>query len=62
LFDAIYSGRVEFIAVVYLAICSFREGNINMGKNELELFESEWTILQVVWEKEPCTAPDVQEA
>ena len=33
-----------------------------MGKNELELFESEWAILQVVWEKEPCTAPDVQEA
>ena len=33
-----------------------------MGKNELELFESEWAILQVVWENEPCTAPDVQEA
>ena len=33
-----------------------------MGKNELELFESEWAILQVVWEQEPCTAPDVQEA
>ena len=33
-----------------------------MGKNELELFESEWAILQVVWEEEPCTAPDVQEA
>lgn len=33
-----------------------------MGKNDLELFESEWVILQVVWEQEPCTAPDVQEA
>jgi len=26
-----------------------------------ELFESEWTILQVVWEREPCAAPAVQE-
>ena len=32
-------------------------------KNEtLELFESEWTILQKVWELEPCAAPAVQEA
>ena len=32
-------------------------------KNEnLELFESEWTILQKVWELEPCAAPTVQEA
>lgn len=28
----------------------------------LELFDSEWAILQVVWELEPCTAPAVQEA
>lgn len=27
----------------------------------LELFDSEWAILQVVWELEPCTAPAVQE-
>jgi len=27
----------------------------------LELFDSEWTILQVIWEKQPCTAPAVQE-
>lgn len=26
-----------------------------------ELFESEWAILQVVWEREPCAAPAVQE-
>jgi BlaI family penicillinase repressor len=32
-----------------------------MGKNELELFESEWAILQVVWERQPCSAPEVQE-
>jgi len=25
------------------------------------LFDSEWAILQVVWEREPCAAPDVQE-
>lgn len=33
-----------------------------MKKEELELFESEWTILQKVWELEPCAAPTVQEA
>jgi predicted transcriptional regulator len=33
-----------------------------MAKRSLELFESEWAILQVVWELEPCTAPTVQEA
>lgn len=32
-----------------------------MKKENLELFESEWTILQKVWELEPCTAPTVQE-
>ena len=33
-----------------------------MKKGNLELFESEWTILQKVWELEPCAAPTVQEA
>ena len=33
-----------------------------MKKEKLELFESEWTILQKVWELEPCAAPTVQEA
>ena len=32
-----------------------------MKKDNLELFESEWTILQKVWELEPCAAPAVQE-
>ena len=32
-----------------------------MKKNNLELFESEWTILQAVWKLEPCTAPTIQE-
>jgi predicted transcriptional regulator len=27
----------------------------------VELFESEWAILQVVWEREPCAAPGVWE-
>jgi len=27
----------------------------------VELFDSEWTILQVVWDLEPCAAPAVQE-
>lgn len=33
-----------------------------MTKTNLELFDSEWTILQVVWQHEPCAAPTVQEA
>ncbi len=32
-----------------------------MKKENLELFESEWAILQKVWELEPCAAPAVQE-
>jgi BlaI family penicillinase repressor len=32
-----------------------------MARKNLELFESEWAILQVVWELEPCAAPTVQE-
>ena len=32
-----------------------------MSKKDVELFESEWTILQVVWKVQPCTAPTVQE-
>jgi predicted transcriptional regulator len=37
--------------------------SVVMGKikKNLELFESEWVILQVVWELEPCAAPKVQE-
>jgi BlaI family penicillinase repressor len=33
-----------------------------MAKVNMELFESEWAILQAVWEHEPCAAPTVQEA
>ncbi len=33
-----------------------------MKKGNLELFESEWAILQKVWELEPCTAPAMQES
>jgi len=32
-----------------------------MAKLGIELFESEWAILQVVWDQEPCAAPTVQE-
>src|SRR5512147_2837703 len=32
-----------------------------MAKSGFELFESEWAILQVVWQREPCAAPTVQE-
>ena len=33
-----------------------------MQKKCSELFETEWAILKVVWERQPVTAPDVQEA
>ena len=33
-----------------------------MAKKNIELFDSEWTILKIVWEKQPCAAPTVQEA
>ena len=33
-----------------------------MAKACMELFDSEWAILQVVWERQPCAAPTVQEA
>ncbi len=33
-----------------------------MATPKLELFESEWAILKIVWELEPCAAPTVQEA
>ena len=32
-----------------------------MAKRNYELTEGEWAIIQVVWEKEPCTAPTIQE-
>jgi BlaI family penicillinase repressor len=33
-----------------------------MTKKPIELFETEWAILKVVWKEEPCAAPSVQEA
>src|SRR5258708_37634653 len=29
-------------------------------KKPVELTEAEWTVIKSVWEKEPCTAPEVQ--
>src|SRR6185437_222896 len=31
-----------------------------MPKPEIALTEAEWTVINAVWEKEPCTAPDIQ--
>jgi len=31
------------------------------AKTPVELTEAEWTIMKVVWEREPCTAGTVQE-
>lgn len=32
-----------------------------MPKPEIELTAAEWTIINSVWENEPCTAPDIQQ-
>jgi len=32
-----------------------------MATREYELTEAEWDIIEVVWEREPCAAPTVQE-
>ena len=32
-----------------------------MSKNFVELTGSEWPVIKVIWETEPCTAPAVQE-
>ena len=32
-----------------------------MKPNPVELTEAEWTVIKAVWEREPCTAPDLQE-
>ena len=32
-----------------------------MPKPEIELTQAEWSIIKAVWEKEPCTAPAIQE-
>jgi BlaI family penicillinase repressor len=37
------------------------ESNRAMPEKPIELTEAEWTIIKAVWEKEPCTAPDVQQ-
>ncbi|MGE3312026.1 MAG: BlaI/MecI/CopY family transcriptional regulator [Limisphaerales bacterium] len=33
-----------------------------MARAPIELTEAEWTVIKAVWDKEPCTAPQVQEA
>ena len=32
-----------------------------MANEKIELTASEWKVIKAVWEKEPCTAPDIQE-
>ena len=31
-----------------------------MTKANFDLTEAEWTVVKSVWEKEPCTAPEIQ--
>ena len=33
-----------------------------MAKQNVDLSEGEWAIMRVVWDREPCAAPSVQEA
>lgn len=30
-----------------------------MSKPEIELTEAEWRVIKAIWEREPCTAPEV---
>lgn len=39
-----------------------KHGSGRRKKTEAQLTEAEWEILNIVWEKEPCAAGDVQEA
>jgi BlaI family penicillinase repressor len=32
-----------------------------MSKPSHELTESEWTIIKAIWNREPCTAPEIQQ-
>jgi predicted transcriptional regulator len=32
-----------------------------MAKSNVELTPAEWAVIKAVWEKEPCTAPDIQQ-
>ena len=32
-----------------------------MSKPNVELTEAEWSVIKAVWDKEPCTAPAIQE-
>jgi BlaI family penicillinase repressor len=32
-----------------------------MSRQNVELTESEWSVIKAVWETEPCTAPAIQE-
>ena len=32
-----------------------------MPEKPIELTEAEWTIIKAVWDREPCTAPAIQE-
>src|SRR5262245_38730613 len=38
-----------------------RDPNVPMPKAEIELTEAEWTIINAIWENEPCAAPATQE-
>jgi BlaI family transcriptional regulator, penicillinase repressor len=33
-----------------------------MSRKPVELTEGEWAIIKAVWQHQPCTAPDIQEA
>lgn len=33
-----------------------------MPKSPIALTQAEWAIIKAVWQKEPCTAPDIQQA
>lgn len=34
---------------------------IDMAQSPVELTEAEWSVIKAVWDREPCTAPEIQE-
>jgi BlaI family penicillinase repressor len=45
----------------FVEILGIKKDN-GMPKSPIELTAAEWTIIKAVWRKEPCTAPDIQQA
>jgi BlaI family transcriptional regulator, penicillinase repressor len=46
----------------YVAVACRLSLIADMKPDPVELTQAEWTIIKALWLREPCTAPDIQEA